>query len=954
MNRRIIPSTAIEEGLDRQNLAILRKRFLAINSARLERIQSALGDRQQIFLSVLPILFHTNHPMMPGFISHHTPARISCYAPSKHDVLLAKQIARSFTLRADPQQEDDIYGIYVMGSVGTIAQSDSSDLDIWLCYRPNLSSRALCQLNEKCERISAWAAELRLEVHFFLMNHETFKRGEKATLNTESSGSAQQSLLLDEFYRTAIFVTGRMPIWWFIPTPEEERFDNYANTLTSRRFVSVDNYLDFGGIATIPIGEFLGAGVWQLYKAIESPYKSVLKLLLLETYVSEYPNITPLSLNFKHEVYSGNIDIDSLDSYVMIYRRIEKYLSKRQQFKRLELARRCLYFKINKPLSKPPSQRTKSWQRILLENLVEEWGWKKNHIRYLDGRGDWKTPFVTRERSQLVGELNHSYRFLLDFANNTGATRVISAEELTVLGRKLQAAFERRPGKIEWINPNISGDLSEQVLSIAKIDDHDQSQTVFTAFAHPVGGATSAPGTAIKSTNHVVELILWLYFNGVIDADTQFEINNTPEFGKIQLRRVLGAMRSWLPLPLPELKHTNFQSASRPQAVLLLLNTAKSSSPDLDEKGLQRLSDNTDALRYGGFEENLVAAVDMISRNSWNEITTHRFDDKNALLGAVLEFLHLSLPGSSVAPPKVTVECIGASHTTTINHRIEQWLGEIKHCFFSGIYPPQTRFLFQMENRFFCIQYRDLKPHLHDFKSEAELIDFLSVDQKKYSPLVIDSNALHKHPLRIISGKSKSNCIDIFFHRFDIGVELYLVDEKGSVSHLAFRGRRNHNPLKTLHRFLRAVLNREALTNPDFDIDFGIFPINFYELHHDNHHRYAATSRAVTPESGEIAKFEVKATAHFHNEQIRYDFHCDNQEFLAQDFNEQLFMVVAKYILSRRQVGENYPVYLTDLDLGLAKDAICDYGQLQITHYINIKHQLEYQLNQAIGILLNA
>jgi adenylate cyclase class 1 len=86
----------------------------------------------------------------------------------------------------------------------------------------------------------------------------------------------------------------------------------------------------------------------------------------------------------------------------------------------------------------------------------------------LDNRAYWKSPHVIAERALLVNELNHSYRLLSDLNKQQGFNAAISNEELMILGRKLHAAFERKAGKIEWINPGISRDLSEPSLCIVE------------------------------------------------------------------------------------------------------------------------------------------------------------------------------------------------------------------------------------------------------------------------------------------------------------------------------------------------------------------------------------------------------------------------------------------------------------------------------------------------------
>ncbi|SMF12423.1 adenylate cyclase, class 1 [Alteromonadaceae bacterium Bs31] len=958
MKTRAINPGEIDEGLDRHNLTQIHKRFLAINDNRLQRLRSALNDRQRLIFDALPLLFHTNHPMMPGFVSRDTPSRLSNYKIDKAEIALGRQIARSFTANIELEHQEEIYGIYVMGSVGTIAQSEKSDLDIWLCFKPGLSRKAIENLNEKCTRISTWAMRTRLEVHFFLMDNEAFKRGKLSALNEESSGSAQRLLLLDEFYRTAIYIGGRKPLWWFVPPSQEKDYSNYSQTLLQKRFLRAESVIDFGGLANIPDGEFVGAGIWQLYKAIESPYKSALKLLLLEAYAHQHPNIEPLSLAFKSRVYEGELNIDELDSYMMIYRGIENYLSSSGASKRLELARRCFYFKVNKPLSKPPRGREKSWQRKLLERLAEDWLWQDSHIELLDKRAQWKAPRVADERALLVTELNHSYRFIQQFAVKTGATRAISADELMILGRKLQAAFEQKPGKVEWINPGISSDLSEAAISLSEYYDKTSKQHGWTAFAKEAGTSLQGEGEAIKSSNSFVELILWLYFNGVIDSNTFFELQNAPSISEFNLHKLLISLHQWMPLPLAALSHESFKQASEPTNVMLLLNVGSSPTPHLDEQGIQRLSNNADALRYSGFEENLVAAVDIVIRNSWNEVSTRRFEGPQAMIHCLKEYLQLCMPGSHQSPPELTVECVGSQHAATITTRVNNWFKEILQCYYGGLFPANTRYIFEMAGEYISLQFKGPRLRVKIHSSSEQLVDFLGASQPSISPIMIDSRALSRHPLRVIThtisagagGRSWSGAIHVFYQRFDLGMEAYVIDEFGSVIHRQFQ-RSKFTPLRPLHRFLRAVVSRQTRLHKDMLYDFGIFPIHFYELSQVGS-QFQVEAKRVSSELNEEGKFEVKAVAQTSvDDQIVFDFYCDDQAFSGTHFGKQIYRVVGQHILKLREGQSAYPLYITDLDLSQCTKLLSENHRLTTAHYLRIKHQLESRLNHAIGLL---
>jgi len=55
----------LHDGIDRKVLAKLRARFLQLNQGRLERAMEGLSTRQQQVLTLLPLLFHVNHPLLP-------------------------------------------------------------------------------------------------------------------------------------------------------------------------------------------------------------------------------------------------------------------------------------------------------------------------------------------------------------------------------------------------------------------------------------------------------------------------------------------------------------------------------------------------------------------------------------------------------------------------------------------------------------------------------------------------------------------------------------------------------------------------------------------------------------------------------------------------------------------------------------------------------------------------
>lgn len=945
----------INEGVDRKQLNLVRQRFLDLNQQRYQRTSAALSDRQQQFLTLLPLLFHVNHPMLPGYFSHQTACGIYNYTPGKDELRIAKSLARSFNYSRDLiTNTSAIDAIFVMGSVGTIAHSESSDLDIWICHNAELHPEELANLQNKCQRISQWAEQhIHLEAHFFLMDSQCFREGTIAKLSSEGSGSAQHFLLLDEFYRTALWLAGKVPLWWFVPASQEENYDEYSNILLTKRFIRTKDVIDFGGIPSIPKNEFIGAGIWQLYKGIEAPYKSVLKLLLLETYASDTED-EPLALTLKRAIYQDTPQADALDPYVMIYHRLEKYLSHGDQHQRLELIRRCFYFKVNKPLTRGMRGAQKSWQRLLLESLVSQWHWQHHHLHLLDDRLTWKAPQVIAERTLLVNELSHSYRLLSDIHKNNFSPAAITNEELMILGRKLHAAFERKAGKIEWINPGISRDLHEQSLSIVQERHEEQDRWHMYRGSYSELNLRNTTVEPIKRSRNLVELLCWSHCNGIHTLDTKLDIvSNSFHLTNIQRQQLLQTLHQWLPLPLPPIPHEQFKQSAQPTRLLLLFNIGCEPQADLHKKGMQMLSNQRDALGYSGFRENLVLTVDVIQSNSWQEIVCRHYS-ADALINSLLHYLRMLPPGRGLALPELTIRCFSSGQGNVITQRLEELWRDIIACYYSGTRPRNSRYVLEMGDEYLLLQFLQQQPHITRYKTYEKLLEKLGNAQLDYSPIVIDRHGLRDKPLKLFGDAISIRGIYVFYqiqqqpeHAY---VTLSVIDEKGSLFTTDMPYHNQQTLLRPLHRFLRSAMERQSLNGDVSPQQIAMQSIQFFEVMGNVRQQQGYLElRKVASDISQLDFVNIQAIAEPDaDNNITYSIYCDQREFSTLDYGEALFATVARFILKHRSGGERYPCYITDLDLSLCRDLIAPQTGLQLSHYLQVKAELERRLNLAL------
>lgn len=122
------------DGVERQTLLQLRGRFLTVNQGRMARAMEGLAPHQQSLLRLLALCFHVNHPLLPGYVSDCTPAGVSGYEPDASTLGAAQQLIRDFSCSTGRAcASKPIHGLFLMGSLGTLAQTDQSDMDVWIC-----------------------------------------------------------------------------------------------------------------------------------------------------------------------------------------------------------------------------------------------------------------------------------------------------------------------------------------------------------------------------------------------------------------------------------------------------------------------------------------------------------------------------------------------------------------------------------------------------------------------------------------------------------------------------------------------------------------------------------------------------------------------------------------------------------------------------------------------------
>ncbi len=615
-----------------------------LNQVRIARALALWSPLQQQLFQLIPFLLQQNQPEHPGFIDVNTPSGIFGYRASSIEAGICEHFDLAFNsdkLRMDDAAKAYAFeGVYAMGSTASFGQNKKSDVDIWLVHSTALNAQELAAIRHKTDNLSAWFATFQFEVNFYLVHPEQFSgaathpqgrsRSPTHQMAHEHSGSTQHWLLLEEFYRSQIRLAGKTVAWW-------------PNAALN------PDLLYLGNVHELPASEYFGASLWQLYKGLNKPHKALIKVLLLESYASEYPHSRLLCDRIWQKAVAGDFSTSN-DAYYAIYEVIEAYLLKLQDNRRLEIVRRCFYLKCGVQLSK--SFDGNDWRYPKMQQLVQEWQWPQSLITTLDDCENWHSGQLNWFNGQLNELLLTSYQTLLGFASTHGLNAGLRIEELGMLTRKLHTHFSQDENQITKLNLLWSRTVAEPVVTMVS----SARENLFYLYRQGPDPKSLLGESAICCGKSPAALMIWACLNGVSTSETKWF-----ELGQLQAksRRLTETARrlvnfidhGWRVSKLDLCQPWHFRK------LIFVLNLDR--DPTSQWHGQEVMVDamNANVFSLGRQKTNMLGSLDAICLNSWGEWRCHRFEGETA----VLQALAFVAPGLRRATQTVDIDVISCS-----------------------------------------------------------------------------------------------------------------------------------------------------------------------------------------------------------------------------------------------------------------------------------------------------
>lgn len=455
-------SIDLAKSLERKTRALA-----ANNQARIRQLRRYADDGFINVFNQVPLILNVNQSGAPGYVPDpQTPCGVK-YINQQQWLPPEERLE----LDTPPQAaEPAVESLFLIGSSGSIGQSASSDLDYWVCHEDRaLQGRALELFQQKLSAITHWAKTKHgTEANFYLVKLSEFRQGRLGKRKkTETEGEAAPALLLEELYRTFLFVAGRQPLWPVLPlATDQEMYQYYRDILAGE---PESKYVDLGLPVMPPPQEVLAAAHRLAHKSEANPFKGLLKITLLLDYVESGLKCATLCHKVKEDIMNAAESGLPVDPYELTINRVTENGHRYLNQKELDLLRMAAALKVvgvgsaARPAFFIPENSPKKY---LLSQWAKKWNWSGDRIAHLLNYNNWPE----RELLHFKGELLNMFasvhsRIAQSLIKNFPGQITPQSEELAPPGRRAFDQSGSSAGRRQATAPRRAGQKSRLDIS---------------------------------------------------------------------------------------------------------------------------------------------------------------------------------------------------------------------------------------------------------------------------------------------------------------------------------------------------------------------------------------------------------------------------------------------------------------------------------------------------------
>jgi len=632
---------------DPDKLSYNRQAFLRFNRFKIDRTLATLSEIDRTIFRIAPRLLHVHQEGLPGYFEGNPPCGIHNFRLDKEAQHAMEKMFPDVIIRRNPELKPVIHTALLMGSVGSIAQTKKSDLDYTLLVdKKDFTEESMKLFQKKLNLIEQWTWDnYNLETHFFINDHEEVKNNIFGESDSESTGSALAKLLKEEMYRTMIIVTGKVPFWLISPVEsDDDKYDElFQKILNGETLLKKEEFIDMGNVDDISLGEFFGGSVWALIKSFKSPFKTLMKMGVLEEYMFCETKSNLLCHQVKGK-YFGDTPYLDIDPYLGMFERVQKYFIDTKDEDATDALRTAFYLKVGTTVTPQELEKgSENWKKQTLVNMLKDWGWDSEKVDRLNGYSNWQMMHKVDLGNRINKILMACYKNISE-KNKTldPSESLITEKDTHLLGRKLFSFYRTAPNKVDNLGALVDGKTAETELTFF----YEKKSLEKKAAWYLIRGNTRAndlkefdPENIIKKSSTLPFLTAFTVFNNLYNNKTKvLLLDEGNSIKETDLNSLLEQLRKFLAsVNIAALDNEDLLADAKVNQLFLLIDFGSPPPPEITMGNINECKNNDDLNKFISKRIERVKSMTTTYLTTWGELFSKTYSGINCFARGIAE-----------------------------------------------------------------------------------------------------------------------------------------------------------------------------------------------------------------------------------------------------------------------------------------------------------------------------
>ena len=625
---------------DLEALTDNRQSFLKFNRFKIHRNLVTLSEIDQTIFLIIPRLLHVHQEGLPGYFEGDPPCGIHNFTLNQEAQYALEKMFPDVIVRRNPNLKPVIHTALLMGSVGSIAQTNKSDLDYTLLIDKNdFTEESMKLFQKKLNLIETWTWDnYNLETHFFINDFQEVKNNIFGESDSESTGSALAKLLKEEMYRTMIIVSGKVPFWLISPVDcDDKKYDKlYKKLENGETLLKREEFIDMGNVDDISQGEYFGGAIWALIKSLKSPFKTLMKMGILEDYMFGNTKSNLLCHQVKDKYFNDTPYLD-IDPYLIMFERVQQFFKETKDEEALDALRHAFYLKVGTKIEPDEFEKgSKIWRKSTLIKMLKEWGWDVKKLESLNNYSKWKMMHKLDLGNKISKILMASYKNISE-KNKTldPSESLITEQDTHLLGRKLFSFHRAAPNKVDNLGALVDGETAETELTFL----FKQKTPTDKAAWYLIRGRTPAileqieDEDIIKKSNTLPFLVAFAVFNNLCNKGTQILLNAEEQALKeSDLRALLNQLENFIAsVNIAALSNEDLLNDAKVNQLFMLIDFGTPPPPEVTMGNIKDCKNNAELNKFITRRMDRIKGITTTYLTSWGELFCKTYTGLNCV-----------------------------------------------------------------------------------------------------------------------------------------------------------------------------------------------------------------------------------------------------------------------------------------------------------------------------------